>query len=107
MDYQLISKEEYTRKEYLKVMTPSSARVYLSARAGMLKTIKMNFVNDRRFSSELWTCPHPDCTAIDTMSHLRWCAGYTHLRQGLNLDKDQDMVQYYKAIIKQREEDNK
>ncbi len=70
----------------------------------MVRTIAMNFLSDKRYSANLWTCPHPSCSAIDSQGHLRWCPGYTHLRSGLDLEHDLDLVHFFRAVIREREE---
>ena len=72
----------------------------------MMKTVAMNFVNDKKFSSRLWICLCKKCSAVDTMSHLKWCGGYAHLHEGLGIDNDHDLVTFFKLVIKEREDND-
>ena len=71
----------------------------------MVRKIAMNFMSDKHYSANLWTCPHPNCSARDSQAHLRWCPGYAHLRAGLDLDQDIDLVNYFREVIRLREEE--
>ena len=89
---------------YLRNMNLTDCRLNFARRSGMCKTIAMNFPSDKRYSVNLWTCPHASCSAIDSQSHLSWCPGYAHLRVGLDLDLDLDLVHYFRAVIREWEE---
>ena len=104
LQYSQLVLEEYGMQNYIKNMNLPDCRLNFARRSGMIRTIAMNFPSDKRYSANLWTCPHPSCSAIDSQAHLRWCSGYTHLRAGLDLDRDLDMVRYFRAVIREREE---
>ena len=104
LDYNELSYEVYEVKSYLKNMSIAKSRTNMSIRSKMCRTVQTNFSNDKAYAANLWTCVH--CPAVDSMDHLRWCQGYSHLRDGLDLDTDMDMVTYVQAIIKMREEMN-
>ena len=104
LDHYQLSEECYEVKKYIKNMPIDKARMNMSIRAQMCRTVQKNFSNDKAYAANLWTCIH--CPAVDSMAHLKWCEGYTHLREGLDLDTDLDMVTYFQAIIKTREECN-
>ena len=72
----------------------------------MTPSIKMNFQSDKAFSSSLWACE--GCRDIqghgyvDTQSHVKVCIAYENLREGKDLDKDKDLVDYFAAVLRQR-----
>ena len=104
LDHTEISQECYELKSYIKHMFIDKARTNMSIRSKMCRTIQTCFSSDKAYAANMWTCIH--CPAVDSMAHLRWCQGYSHLREGLDLGTDVDMVNYVQAIIKMREETN-
>ena len=67
----------------------------------MTPSIKMNFKSDKAFSHNLWACE--GCNGyVDTQSHVKVCIAYKNLREGKNLDKDKDLVDYFAAVLRQR-----
>ena len=39
---------------------------------------------------------------MDTQSHVKVCIAYENLREGKDLDKDKDLVDYFAAVLRQR-----
>ena len=63
---------------------------------------KMNMKGNPKFAAELWRCD--DCQSMDSQSHILWCPAYAPLREGKNLDDDDDLIKYYQTVMKIREE---
>ena len=74
----------------------------------MTPTIRMNFQSDSEFSRLLWACPGcsipGDVThgARDTQTHVLICDSYAKFREGRNLNVDEDLVSFFKAVINDR-----
>ena len=76
----------------------------------MTPTVKMDFMNDEIFKMQMWICE--GCAKLsynkntmgklDTQQHILVCEGYSDLREGKELDKDQDLVGYFQAVIRRR-----
>ena len=60
----------------------------------------MNFKGDRNFSAKQWKCV--SCGLTDTQEHLLFCVGYMHLRRSKNLSKEEDLLEYFKSILRER-----
>ena len=101
MDRTKLCEEKFEVKSYLKSLTPSQARLKFRLNSFMTKTVKMNFSSNPKFVKSLWTCWH--CDKIDTQSHIMHCDSYESLRVDKNLDNDQELVKYFKQVIKLRE----
>ena len=41
---------------------------------------------------------------MDSQSHIVWCPAYAELREGKDLNSDQDLVTYYHEVMKIRED---
>ena len=44
------------------------------------------------------------CNCISSSEHIKWCEGYSHLRENLDPDSDEDWVKYFQQVIKIRDE---
>ena len=77
------------------------ARTFFRIRSSMIPA-KMNMKGNQKFAEQLWKCD--DCLSMDSQSHILWCPAYAPLREGKNLSSDLDLVQYYQAVTKLREE---
>ena len=73
-------------------------------RSEMTRSIKTNFFNDKDYSRQLWTCF--SCREkIDSIIHAKNGNFYAHLRQKYdNLDQDDQLVEYFKEVLKMRDE---
>ena len=66
----------------------------------------MNFRSNKAFSKSLWKCEN--CTSEkdigfrDSQSHLILCPAFAKFREGKDLAKDKDLVDFFKAVIEQR-----
>ena len=79
------------------------ARLHFSLRSRMFKC-KMNFLNDPKYKSDQWRCD--DCLrCVDSQSHILYCSAYQHLREGKSLKSDQDIVDYFRNVLKLRLEE--
>jgi hypothetical protein len=77
------------------------ARTFFRVRSSMIP-VKMNMKSNAKFADELWKCD--DCMSMATQSHILWCPAYAPLREGKTLSDDLDLVHYYQAVIKIRED---
>jgi hypothetical protein len=93
--------ENLQLKDYVQSMKLRDARTMFRIRSGMVKT-KMNMKNSRSYSMDLWKCD--DCRSMDSQSHIVWCPAYAELREGKDLNSDQDLVTYYQQVMKIRED---
>ena len=70
------------------------------SRSGMFQC-KMNFPNHKKFSKDLWTCD--SCRrAIDSQSHVMVCPAYKQLREGKDVNNNEDLVKYLAEVMKIR-----
>ena len=93
--------ESFQQKEYLNSCNIFESRTMFRARSKMLEC-KMNFSHDPKFSKDLWMCD--SCKrAIDTQSHVMICPAYSKLREGKDVNCDEDLVKYLVEVMKIRE----
>ena len=101
---EVMKNETYGEKSYVTEMKMHDARMQFSLRSRMLKC-KMNYLNDPKFKSEQWRCD--DCmSCVDSQSHILYCPAYQYLREGKSLKSDQDIVDYFRQVMKLRLKDD-
>ena len=101
MEKLVIMKEDiYEQKEYLDQLTLSQARTLFRVRTRTLKC-KLNQSSDRRNKETLWRC---QCGYIDSQSHILYCPLYQDLREGKDINSDVDIADYFKEVIRIRQE---
>ena len=64
--------------------------------------IKFNFKNDKLNAKELWKCDSCQ-SAIESQDHILWCPAYVDLREDKSLNNDNDLIVYFKEVMKIRE----
>ena len=69
-----------------------------------MKTCRTHFPSNDQYIKEMFCCPEPDCKKVDSLAHWTVCLKYQHLRSGKDLNEEIQMIEYYRAIIKHREE---
>ena len=62
----------------------------------------MNYPSDKGYKADLWRCWH--CPSLDTQSHIMTCPAYQHFREDTNFDNDQDLVKFFRQVIKLRDD---
>ena len=89
------------KKTYLKELTLSKARMKFKIRTSMVD-VKFNYKNDKRHMSDLWKCD--SClSAIESQNHVLHCPAYAELRNGKNINDDNDLTEYFRKVLQLRE----
>ena len=90
------------------------ARTNFRVRSSMLP-FKMNMKSDKKFADEMWRCDScfsagqaPGTSLCpETTSHVLWCPAYASIREGLSLDRDEDVCKYFQAVLRIRGENDR
>ena len=98
-----LKNESFGLKLYFKALNVNQTRTKFRLRTKMTQ-VKFNFKNDSKNSSDKWICDSCESDSIDSQSHIMWCTAYSHLRSGLNLNSDKDVVKYVTKVIKIRQD---
>ena len=96
-----MASEDFEEKPYLSKMSMLDARTLFRIRC-KTNDLQMNQQNNKIYAKNLWKCS--ECGNIDTQSHIVWCPYFASLREGKSLDNDSDLVNYFTAVFKFREE---
>ena len=106
IDHVKKSKEVFELKSYLKNMNLEQGRRKFAIETQMVDTIKFNFMSNKEYEQSNWACDycleHKKIYKPDSMKHVSECENYSQLRQGLNMDQDNDMVNYFIKVVKFR-----
>ena len=78
-------------------MSLRKARLTFRIRSYMTDT-KFNRKYDKKFAAELWRCDH--CKRLDSQSHIIWCPAFLPLREGKDLNNDDDLVKYFQEVMR-------
>ena len=104
LDHLALEKEEFKTKLYLTTLNLADARLKFALRTKMARTVQTNFKGDPSYKSNEWKCNV--CQVLDTQEHIMWCPAYSSLRNGKDLKKDKDLVDYFRKVISIRNKDN-
>ena len=96
-----MAEESYKTKDYLRAMKMRDARIKFKWRTQMINC-KFNFKSDPINSAQLWRCDSCQ-SSIDTQDHILWCPSYSELREGKDINKDSDLIEYMKNVLKIRD----
>ena len=94
-------KEKFEKRMYLNIYNVTDARLKFRMRSMMIPA-KMNMRSKEPNSRTLWKCD--DCGNVDTQGHILWCPAYSGLRQGRDLANDKDIVDYFREVLKHRDD---
>ena len=106
IDLTEVQREGCELKSYMRNLNLGSARLRFKIRTKMTPTVKMNFKSDKKFALQEWKCVGCTDNKSDTQSHIVHCDGYADIRKGKNLEDDQDLVDYFSAVIRRRLQNN-
>ena len=103
IDDSTIAGEQFGEHSYLREMNIPMGRTFLASRAGMLKTVQMNFKRREDYAANMYKCT---CGEDDFTSHLIYCPSYMFLQEGLSVrESDHDLVKFYMLVIREREKE--
>ena len=83
-------------------MNLRDCRLKFRIESEFVPTVRMHFKSDNVNTMNLWRCYN--CSRVDTIAHIKFCDSYADLRSGLDLDNDQHLVNYFRDVIKRREQ---
>ena len=98
--------DNHEKKPYFSNLSVADGRLKFKIVSCMTPKVKMNFRSNKAFSKSLWKCEN--CTSEkdigfrDSQSHLILCPAFAKFREGKDLAKDKDLVDFFKAVIEQR-----
>ena len=106
VDVNDLSSNDFRLKDYIRNLSATDARIKFRLASQMTQQIKMNFQSDRMHAESLWTCEGCSNLGVigyrDTQQHILVCPAYTEFREGKDLSKDNDLVNYFKQVLKLR-----
>ena len=94
----------YQPKQYLKSLSIADARLKFALRTCMTRTVQANFKGDPMYRANNWQCH--ECKVLGTQDHIVRCPVYSSIRSGKDLQKDKDLVEYFRKVIDIRSKDN-
>ena len=94
-----VPSENLQLHHYICNMNLRNARLNFKIRSYMTDT-KFNRKSDKKFAAELWRCDH--CKSLDSQSHIVWCPAFSPLREGKDLNNDDDLVTYFQEVMRIR-----
>ena len=100
-DYFQRKDEVFEMKEYFKVMKLEDSRIKFSLESKMTRTVRTHFFGDKNYAEKLWVCQNCE-KATDSISHLKVCPSFAHLRENRDFNCDLQLTDYFKEIVKQR-----
>ena len=93
-----IKNESFERKEYLKSKSIVDSRMTIRLRSKMFHA-KDNFKNKYINRKNGLSCESCNTGLIESQSHVLICTAYDKLREGLNLNQNNDIVKYYREVL--------
>ena len=96
-----MSQENFEIKPYIAKLNLAEARDKFRLRSFMTRTVKMNYASDKQYAADLWSCWH--CKKIDSQPHIKICPAYQKFRENKDLENDHDLVNYFRDVIKLRD----
>ena len=89
LDNEIMKKEMFGMQPCMKTL-----------RTRMTRTIQMNFRGDPVLKTNCWKCV--SCCTSDTQEHVMICDGYKSLTKEKHLTEDNEVVIYFRKVIKLR-----
>lgn len=106
LDINELKFNDFKLKPYFRKLNVNEAKLRFKIVSYMVPNIKMNFQSEKRFAKNLWVCeackPPNDIGYRDTQEHVLVCSAYKQFRNGKDLQKDKDLVDYFACVLQQR-----
>ena len=96
--------ENYEFKKYFHELNLADSRIKFRERSSCMKTCRTMFPSDKENIKAMFQCYASSCSEIDILSHWKYCKVYSEIwkSKNLNLEKDSDLIRFYKEVIKSR-----
>ena len=89
-------------KEYVRTGHMYSVRSTWEVRAYMLR-VAGNYSHHSRYLATGWLCQACRLQVREDQDHLTSCAGYEDLREGKDMGDDEQLVEFFQAVMRRRE----
>ena len=89
-------------KDYVKHGNLYSARNTWEIRCFMLR-VAGNFPSYKKYESTGWRCQACPYMVREDQNQITHCSGYAELRAGIDFSSDEDIVKFYRRVMKKRE----
>jgi hypothetical protein len=99
-----IRKDTWGIKEYVKNGNLYTVRSTWEIRAFMLR-VAGNYSHHSKYLATGWLCQACRLQVREDQDHLGSCAGYEDLREGKDMDDDNELVKFYQAVMRRREQE--
>ena len=99
---QNIKNDNFGRKDYLSSKSIENCRMNMRVRSHMVK-VKQNFKNLHKNKPNGLFCEYCKKTEVESQIHVLSCTAYKKLREGLDLSKHEDMINYYREVMAYRD----
>ena len=99
----VILSDGWGMKEYVRTGHLHSVRSTWEVRAYMLR-VAGNYSHHSRYLATGWLCQACRLQVREDQDHLTSCAGYEDLREGKDFGDDKELVEFYQAVMKRREQ---
>ena len=99
----IIGDDPTIAKDYMKQKCIADTRLIFRLRTEMLD-VKDNMRNKYKKTST--NCDACDMGTAESQAHVMVCPGYADVRVGKDLDRDRDLVSYFREVMLLRERNN-
>ena len=90
-------------KDYVKNGNVYSARKAWEVKSFMLR-VAGNYPAHKKYESTGWRCQACPYMVREDQDHLTHCSGYSDLRIGADFDNDEELIKFYRKVMKRRED---
>ena len=104
LDYFSLASENFELKPYFLSLNLADSRMKHRVRSKCVKTCRTHFPSDQGNISEMFRCYN--CNEIDSLEHWQTSNCYKQLREGTKLDRDEELVEFYRGVMKLRQEND-
>ena len=105
ISYKDLEGEQCELKDYMKNLSYKDAIMRFSIKAQMIPYVKCHWKGNPEFENYIWCCWHGTVPFPDQCSHIERCYKYSDLKDGLSIDRDDHLVQFYVRVIERRREE--
>ena len=100
-----VKRENCKMKNYMSRKSIQDVREIFAARLSLIP-LGGNFKHDKRFLVDNWLCVGCVNNVLETQEHVATsCPGYADIRERFDLTSDDGMLEFYREVLKRRNEE--
>ena len=104
IDHNELALEEFGLKDYFLQLSLPNCRMKFRVRSKTVTSCQTHFPSDQTFIKNSFRCTNCNEFEIDQLSHWHRCNFFKNMREKINSNDEESILEFYRKVIKERQD---